>query len=136
MPAPAPEPVRAPAPEFRPAQSGGISYQEARTLRESEEARIAQIKRQQLEGSLTAAKPAAAAAFEAFRSLRDTCMPLGRRVAARVAAMTDAREIQLLIDEEMRTVLRTFSERTLSSLAGKIAPQSPESCDDATGWAD
>lgn len=119
---PAPAPASLPAPVPAPAEhqidpAAATSFHVARTLRETEEARMAKLKRQQLEGSLIERDPAVTAVFTAFRTLRDSAMPLGRRVAARVATMTDSREIQLLIDEEVRTVLRTFADRTLASLA-------------------
>lgn len=124
--APAPPPVGLPAPVPPPAEhqvdaANATSFHVARTLRESEEARMAKIKRLQLEASLIEKDAAVQAVFTAFRTLRDSAMPLGRRVAAKVATMTDAREIQLLIDEQVREVLRTFSERTLATLAGQLA---------------
>lgn len=110
-----------PASDVPPATDDQVSYHVARTLREAEEARIARIKRQQLEHSLIEAEPAIQATFTAFRQLRDSCMPIGRRVAAKVAAMTDAREIQLLIDEEVRAALRLFADRTLANLATSLS---------------
>ena len=116
-----PAPV-APPVDSQPDAASSTSFHVARTLRESEEARIAKIKRQQLEGTLTEADPAAKAVFDAFRGLRDSMMPLGRRVSAQVANMTDPREIQLLIDEGQRECLRTFHDRTLAALAARISP--------------
>jgi len=120
MPAPAPPP-----PDSEPDAASATSFHVARTLREGEEARMAKIKRMQLERTLTEAAPAASATFTAFRGLRDACMPIGRRVAARVATMTDPREIQLLIDEEMRIAFRGFHDRTLANLVKAIDPASP-----------
>lgn len=120
LPAPAPPP-----PDSQPDAHAATSFHVARTLRESEEARMAKIKRMQLEDTLTEAAPAADAVFQAFRLLRDTLMPLGRRVAARVATMTDPHEIQLLVDEEMRKALSSFHDKTLASLTSRINPQPP-----------
>lgn len=119
-------PAALPAPVAPPAEqhvdpAAATSFHVARTLRESEEARIAKIKRMQLERSLIELDPAVQATFTAFRQLRDACMAVGRRVSAKVAAMTDAREIQLLIDEAQREALRTFSERTLANLTSQLA---------------
>lgn len=119
--APAPPPLGLPAPVAPPAEkevdpAHATSFHVARTLREAEEAKMARMKRQQMEGSLIEKDPAITAVFTAFRLLRDTAMPLGRRVAAKVATMSDPREIQLLIDAEVRQVFATFSERTLANL--------------------
>ncbi len=115
LPAPVPPPSDQ---EVNPAAA--TSYHVARTLRESEEAKMARLKRQQLEGSLIEREPAVQAVWTAFRTLRDSAMPLGRRVAPKVATMTNVREITLLIDEAMREVLQSFSERTLASLASRM----------------
>jgi biotin operon repressor len=137
---PAPPPVGLPAPVPPPAEhqvdpAAATSFHVARTLRESEEARMAKIKRLQLEGSLIEREPAVTAVFTAFRTLRDSAMPLGRRVAPRVAAMTDTREIQLLIDEEVRNVLRTFADRTLASLTTTLTGEASAMLADLTGDA-
>ncbi len=123
---PPPPPAGLPAPVPPPAEhqvdpAAATSYHVARTLRESEEARMAKIKRLQLEGSLTEVEPAVQATFTAFRQLRDACMPVGRRIAAKAATMTDAREIQLMVDEALREAFRTFADRTLKSLSGQLA---------------
>ena len=123
--APPPPPPAAPATAPAPMQAtpdAAVNFHVYKTMREGEEARIAKIKRQQLEGTLTEADPAAKAVFDAFRGLRDSMMPLGRRVSAQVANMTDPREIQLLIDEGQRECLRTFHDRTLAALAARISP--------------
>lgn len=98
-----------------------LTYQSARASREQEEAQTARIKRMQLERRLIDRDGTIAAVFTAFRTLRDQAMPLGRRVAARVATMTDARDIQDLIDAEMRLIFQQFAEKTLATAAGRIA---------------
>ena len=47
-------------------------------------------------------------------------MPLGRRVAARVATMTDPRDVQQLIDDELRLIFTAFAERTLATMVAKL----------------
>lgn len=101
------------------------SYHVARTLRESEEARMAKLKRLELESKLIEKEPATQAVFTAFRTLRDGAMPLGRRLSAKLATMTDPLEIQLLIDEAMREVLRNFHDRTLASLSTRMGNATP-----------
>lgn len=98
-----------------------VTYQSARASREQEEAQTARIKRLQLERRLIDREATLAAVYTAFRTLRDQAMPLGRRVAARVATMTDARDIQDLIDAEMRLVFQQFAEKTLATAAARIA---------------
>jgi hypothetical protein len=100
---------------------GDISYTEAARLLRVEEARIARMDRMERERKLTDAEAVGRAIWTAFRTLRDTAMPLGRRVAGRAAAMSDAREIQQLIDSEMRGVLNAFRDRILSPLAAEHA---------------
>ncbi len=98
-----------------------LSYQSARATREQEEAATARIKRLQLERRLIDRDATLSAVFTAFRRLRDQAMPLGRKVAARVATMTDPRDIQDLIDGEMRLIFQQFAEKTLATAADRIA---------------
>ncbi len=102
----------------------GIDYQEAARRLKVEEARLARMERLEREGKLTDAEAAGRAIWTAFRALRDTAMPLGRRVAGRVAAMDDAREIQMLIEAEMRQVLQAFRDRMLMPVVREHAPLS------------
>lgn len=105
-----------------PDDDTSASFQVARALRESEEARIAKIKRLQLEQTLIERQPATTAVYTAFRSLRDSLAPVGRRIAPRAAGMTDLIELQRLIDDEIRQALHTFATRTLASAAGSALP--------------
>lgn len=104
-----------------PAGMDNLSYSEAARLLKIEEARLKRLEREEQERKLTDAADAGRAVWTAFRTLRDTVMPTGRRVAAKVASMTDAREIQLLIDEALREALRTFAERTLQAVSDQVA---------------
>lgn len=121
----APPPPTVPGPVAPPAEAhveaaAATSFHVARTLRETEEARIAKLKRLELERTLIAADPALTAMFTAFRGLRDNSMPIGRRLAGRLASMTDPREIQLLIEDEIRQVFTTFAERTLEQVQARL----------------
>lgn len=104
-----------------PPDPTAFTYQTARATREQEEAQTARIKRMQLERRLIDKEATLAAVFTAFRTLRDQVMPVGRRLAGRLASMTEAREIQQAIDDELRLVLRQFAEKTLTTAAGRIA---------------
>lgn len=94
-----------------------MSYQAARAMRENEEAMKARLERLELEKKLTSAEDVGRAIWTAFRLLRDSAMPLGRRLGGELAAMADPREIQLRIDEEMRNVLNAFRDKLLTGLA-------------------
>ena len=109
----------------------GIDYQEAARRLKVEEARIARMERLERERKLTDAEAVGRAIWTAFRTLRDAAMPLGRRVAGRVAPMTDPREIQLLIDEEMRLVLQSFRARILAPVLATHAPTVADDGDSA-----
>lgn len=100
-------------------------YDVTRAKREDVELRRAELLLAEDEKRVIAREPAVTATFTAFRQLRDEAMQVGRRVSARCASMTDAREIQLLIDEAMRDVLGSFATRTLASLAQRINADQP-----------
>ncbi|MDP4300359.1 hypothetical protein [Leptothrix discophora] len=65
--------------------------------------------------------------YTAFRMLRDTCLPLGREVAARAAALSSAAEVQALIDEAMRARFRQAHDKLLAAavrgLGGEPEPE-------------
>lgn len=98
-----------------------MSYQEASRVLKIEEARLRRIERQEAEKRLTDAADAARAVWTAFRTLRDTVMPLGRRVASKAAHMTDPREIQLMVDAEVRAVLMSFRDKLLAPVVADLA---------------
>lgn len=97
------------------------SYHVAKTLREATEAQIARLKLAQMQGTLIDAAGSLAAVFTAFRSLRDTLLPVARRVAPRAAALTDTHEIQAIVEEELRQAFDTFERRTLADLSQRLA---------------
>lgn len=96
-------------------------YNASRARREAADAQRAEVELQRLLGQLIELEPAVTAAFTAFRSLRDSGMVLGRKLAPRVSAMSDAREIQLVIDSAMREMFDGFAKRTLPDLVRKLA---------------
>jgi len=98
-----------------------MSYQEASRVLKIEDARVRRIERQEAEKRLTDAADAARAVWTAFRTLRDTVMPLGRRVASKAAHMTDPREIQLMVDAEVRAVLMSFRDKLLAPVVADLA---------------
>lgn len=119
---PPPQPAQATSTETaEPDPEAATSYHVARTLRETEMARLAKLERLEKEGKLTDAADAARAVWTAFRTLRDTAMPLGRRVASKAAHMTDPREIQLMVDAEVRAMLLSFRDKLLAPVVADLA---------------
>ena len=56
-----------------------------------------------------------------FRELRDDAAGIGRRVAPRLAVLTDEREIRILVDREVATVFEAFARRQLQALTDQVA---------------
>lgn len=103
-----------------PANPSAAIYQTARADREAEAALLTRIKRLEAQKHLIDRSSTLTAIYTAFRRLRDDAMPLGRRVAARVATMTDPRDVQQLIDDELRLIFTSFAERTLATMVAKL----------------
>jgi len=109
------QPAAAPAPH----PSTAI-YQTARAEREVEEQLLTRMKRMEKQNLLIDRASTLTAIYTAFRRLRDDAMPLGRRVAARAATLTDPRDVQQLIDDELRLIFTNFAERTLATMVAKL----------------
>lgn len=58
--------------------------------------------------------------MSAWRFLRDMLQSFGRQVAPKVAHLTDRHEIQLIIDADMRSLIKTFGSRTMPELLLKV----------------
>jgi hypothetical protein len=99
------------------------SYAALRTRREAAEAQMAELALAKELGNVIEREPAVSAVFTAFRALRDGGLVIGRKLAANVAAMSDAREVQAAIDAAQRELFDTFSRRTLPALLAKLAGQ-------------
>ena len=99
------------------------SYAALRTRREAAEAQMAELALAKELGNVIEREPAVSAVFTAFRALRDGGLVIGRKLAANVAAMNDAREVQSAIDAAQRELFDTFSRRTLPALLAQLAGQ-------------
>ena len=97
------------------------SYAAVRTRREAAEAQRAELALAKELGNVIEREPAVTAVFTAFRALRDGGLVIGRKLAANVAAMHDAREVQAAIDAAQRELFDTFSRRTLPALLARLA---------------
>lgn len=72
--------------------------------------------------------------YTAFRMLRDTCLPLGREVAARAASMSSPTEVQALIDEAMRARFRQAHGKLLAAAVRSLGGEpEPAEADDLEG---
>ncbi|WP_140637233.1 hypothetical protein [Methylibium rhizosphaerae] len=105
------------------AQADDASYAALRTRREAAEAQMAELALAKELGNVIEREPAVSAVFTAFRALRDGGLVIGRKLAANVAAMDDAREVQAAIDAAQRELFDTFSRRTLPALLAQLAGQ-------------
>lgn len=98
-----------------------VSYNEASRVLKIEEARLRRLERMEMERKLTDAEAVGRAIWTAYRTLRDTVMPLGRRLAPRVSAMSSEHEIRLLLEAELRGALEAFRARILAPVAAEHA---------------
>lgn len=74
----------------------------------------------------------------AWRFLRDMLQSFGRQVTPKIAHLTDHHEIQLIIDADMRGLIKTFSARTMPELllaVGKGLPLATGLLDEPEGQA-
>jgi len=97
-------------------QRASDDYNAARTRRELAEAERSEIELAKARGQLVETDRVVVAVFTAFRQLRDGGMVVGRKLASRLATMSDARDIQHAIDEEMRELFGTFGARTVPGI--------------------
>lgn len=114
----------APPPAAAPAET---SFNAARTEREWEEVAISRLRRQEMEGAVIERVPATRAVFTMARGLRDSLMPIGRRLAAKAAALTEPHAIDQLYTAELRAALDGFCTKALPQtavdMAGDAAPK-------------
>jgi hypothetical protein len=100
-----------PAPEAGPPISAVVSYDEARRRREAAEAAMAELKLAELAGTLVLRDKVNRTIFGASRVMRDQLLAMAPRLAATLAPITDAKTIELRIDEEIRVALRAFAQQ-------------------------
>jgi hypothetical protein len=102
-------------------------FNAARTEREWEEVAISRLRRQEMEGAVIERVPATRAVFTLARGLRDSLMPIGRRLAAKAAALTEPHAIDQLYTAELRAALDAFCAKalpqTVVDMAGDAGPK-------------
>ena len=89
-------------------------YHAAKTIRESAEARIAQLKLAEMRGQVVQKAEVDRAAFEAARALRDGLTNCARRLGATVAVLSTPDECAAAIEREHRTLLQSWA-RTMGA---------------------
>lgn len=94
-----------------PAPSGVDGYHEARAARERADAALAQLELAEKLGQLVSADAVTRAAFEAARSTRDALLSIPDRVAALLAAESDAANIHSILTTELRQALHGITDR-------------------------
>lgn len=99
----------------------GEDYSSMRARRERAEAMMAEIELAKAAGKVLDRESTLRALHAKFRELRDDAAGIGRRVAPRLAVLTDAREIRILVDREVATVFETFAKRQLQALTDQVA---------------
>jgi hypothetical protein len=96
----------------------GMTYSEARTLSQVYDAQRRNLELKICRGELISHKQMEAHAH-GFRILRDECFNLVPRLAAQVAAETDANTVQKLLESEMRRIFDDFAERQLHMMPSR-----------------
>lgn len=100
-----------PEPEFRqpapPAAPRGL--QGAATAHKALQAKLLQMELDERQGKLVSRAAVNRRLFIASRMLRDVLLALPSRLAGELAAMSDAGEVRVRIDQEMRTALGNFA---------------------------
>jgi hypothetical protein len=93
------------------ASAFGVSqYTKARAIREHYQARLAKLEYQERVGELLAKDEVEAATFDMFRQFRDRLLNICDRVAAMLAAETDAGRCHDILAAEIRVALETFAD--------------------------
>ena len=101
-PTPPPQPAEAPA--------GSLDYFRARAIRESYLARLAKIEFEERTAKLVSRDEVQVAAFTNGRTVRDNLLNIPDRLAATLAAETDADRVHHLLSAEIRKALEELAD--------------------------
>ena len=114
-----------PAPESEaPAAAGDVTkggYTDLRAQTEMETLRQKRRDNMVAEGQLADVVQLRRAVFDGFRALRDRAMAVSQRAAPRCIGLSDARDIERVIDDEVRRAFAEWAEQMQSKL-----PKPPE----------
>lgn len=102
--------------------ASGDDYQSLRVRRER-----ASVEREEREnareaGRLVEREAAWRGVFDAFRALRDEVMGVGQQAAPLLVGLADSREIERLINEELRKAFAIAEQRLQRALPGEATP--------------
>ncbi len=89
---------------------GASQYTKARAVREHYQARLAKIEYEERTGKLVSKDEVQVAAFNKFRQFRDHMLNLPDRLAAILAAETDAAQCYEILSLEIRKALNEFAD--------------------------
>lgn len=95
------------------------SYHAAKTLREAEEARIARLKREEMEGALIRTTAVRTVIANTLASTRESLLQIPARMATVLASETDAARVHDLLQAELHSALAQ-----LVSLPERAGPES------------
>jgi hypothetical protein len=113
---PVDEPVRETVAELQPEThstsdvTGALAYSKARAIREGYLARIAKIEFEERSDKLISRNDVEVAAFNRFRTFRDGMLNIPDRLAAQLAAETDAGRAHHILSTEIRRALTEFAD--------------------------
>lgn len=82
----------------------------SKAVKTAYEAKLTQLEYQEKNGEMISAKEVKDKLRLVFREARDNLLGVAGRVAGRVAASSDVREVQLMIDEEIRVAIRVLAD--------------------------
>lgn len=101
--------------DFDP-DAGDGDLKHHRTREAAAKATLLEIEIQKEAKNLIRGDEARRGTVSAWRFLRDRLQTLGRHLAPKVAAVDDVREIQKLIDDQIREVLQPFADKVLQKI--------------------
>lgn len=101
----------APPQADRPTGGAEPGYQDHRTRRELADAERAELETARMAGRLVDRERGERGVFEAFRELRDAAFAATKSQARRVHGLTEMREIELALEEELREAFTGWEER-------------------------
>lgn len=117
----APASVDAPQSAAPPGPAAEPGYQDHRTRRELAEAERAELETARMAGRLVDREVAERGVFEAFRELRDGAFAACKSQARRVHGLTEMREIELALEDELREAFGGWEQRMQRKLAEAAA---------------
>ena len=99
------------------------TYADSRARRERADAERAELATAKMAGRLVERERVEDAVFEAFRGLRDRILAMPSLAAPAVVGLTDVREIELLMSDELRRAFEGFETTTVAKINARTAPQ-------------